>query len=378
MVVPFLTLYLTDSLNFTLNQAGTAGMCFGIGSVLSSYVGGHFTDRYGYANVMKFSLLTGGLSFWALMFCSTFISFCSIVFLTAFLADLLRPAVLSSISLFSKEENQTRAISLLRMAINLGISVGPVVGGFMVTYYGYDWLFILNGGTSILTFFVFIYVNRSMKQQRQPKLTRTEQKLVKKAYKDKDFLWLLVIVFILFTAFIQIIFIVPKFFKEVYEMTELSIGWFFTINGLLIVIFEMPIVHFYEKKRQFKRPILLGSWLMVIAFLALLIPVGSHKLMWFVPFIIYTLAIGIGEILNLPFLSSLALARSNNQNSGSYMGLFALNTSLAFTLAPIIGSRVVSFAGFSELWLLCAVMMLVTIIMFSAMSKRFLINKNFQ
>ena len=372
MVVPFLTIYLTDSLSFTLNQAGTAGFCFGLGSILSSYTGGKMSDYFGYANVMKFSLLAGGLSFWALMFFTSFYGFCIIVFLTAFLADLLRPAVLSSIALYSKEENQTRALSLLRIAINLGISIGPIIGGLMIHYLDYNWLFISNGASAIVTFFLFLYFNKIMKVKREKKSKDSD----KAAYPlhDKSYLTLLVVLFLMFTAFIQIIFLVPVFFKEVFELSEIQVGIFFTINGLLIVIFEMPIVYFFENKRMFSKPILRGTTLMILAFAALLIPIDFHEMFWIVPFVLYTLGISIGEIFNLPFLGSLALARSNGNNSGSYMGLFALITSLAFTIAPIIGTRIVSSYGFSQLWVVCIVMLLISNLLFFINKDKFLIN----
>lgn len=377
MVVPFLTIYLTDSLGFTLNQAGVAGFCFGLGSVLSSYVGGKLTDVFGYANVMKFSLLAGGLSFWALLFFTSYYGFCIVVFLTAFLADLLRPAVLSSITLFSKEENQTRALSLLRIAINLGISIGPVVGGLMITFLGYKWLFVLNGGTAIVTFLMFLYFNQIMKVKRRPKRKEDQEKSSFPIF-DKGYLWLLLILFLMFVAFIQIIFLVPVFFKEVYLLSEIQVGAFFTINGLLIVIFEMPIVYYFETKKMFSKPIIAGSTLMIIAFCSLLLPVDAHVLLWIIPFVIYTLAISIGEILNLPFLGSLALARSTKDNSGSYMGLFSLVTSCAFTVAPIIGTRIVSSYGFSQLWLLCIVVLLVSNILYTTMRNKFLINEGYK
>ncbi len=117
---------------------------------------------------------------------------------------------------------------------------------------------------------------------------------------------------------------------------------------------------------------------MILSFLALMIPVNSHPLFWLIPFILYSIGVGIGEIMNFPFLSSLALARSNSFNSGSYMGLFALTTSLAFTFAPIIGTRVVSSYGFTELWAVCIVMLLISIILFTWLSKRFLINDKYK
>ena len=193
MVIPFLSIYLTEELEFSLIQAGQAGMWFGIGSLISSLLGGSLTDRFGYSNIMKLSLFLGGIFFWTLMFAQSFLSFCVLIFFTALFADLVRPAVMSSISYYSKESNRTRAISLLRMAINLGISIGPALGGIMVAYLGYKWLFIINGSSSILTFILFALLYKSMVVKNAPIDKELETKPSKNAYSDVNYLFLLFI-----------------------------------------------------------------------------------------------------------------------------------------------------------------------------------------
>jgi predicted MFS family arabinose efflux permease len=379
MVVPFLALYLTEELEFTLIQAGTAGMWFGIGSLLSSLLGGYLTDKYGFARIMKFSLLAGGLSFWSLVTAKTFIGFCSLIFLTALLADLLRPAVMSAIAIYSREENRTRAVSLLRMAINLGIAVGPALGGFLAAKFGYDWLFIINGGSAILTFIIFISVHPTMKKRKIPDEVKVETNITARtAYTDYNYLWLILIMFLVVVAFLQILFAIPLFFKTVYGFTEQMVGFFFTLNGLLIVVFEMPIVNYYEKQRKFYKPVIFGGLLMAIGYLSLLIPASGSSLLWLIPFLIYTLTIGIGEILNLPFFNSLALARSNRRNSGSYMGLMTFTFSLSFTVAPLIGSFIIDGYSFDALWIVSTFLCLLSVALFVLLKDRFLISDQYK
>ncbi|NCT19357.1 MAG: MFS transporter, partial [Flavobacteriia bacterium] len=44
MVIPFLSLYLVNSLGFTLPQVGWIMTCFGIGSLVGTWIGGKLTD----------------------------------------------------------------------------------------------------------------------------------------------------------------------------------------------------------------------------------------------------------------------------------------------------------------------------------------------
>ena len=72
MVIPFLTLYLTNQLEFTLSEVGWVMSSFGIGSFLGSWLGGKLTDRIGYYKVMFWSLLLTGFLFIALQYITTF------------------------------------------------------------------------------------------------------------------------------------------------------------------------------------------------------------------------------------------------------------------------------------------------------------------
>ena len=150
MVILFMTLYLTSELNFTLTEAGIAMSCFGGGSVVGAWVGGFLTDRIGYYKTMFWSLIVAGMAFLVLMNMTTFLSFCITVFFVSTIADAFRPACMASISAYAKPENHNRSLSLIRLAINLGFACGAAATGILSAYYGYHWLFIIDGVTCIL------------------------------------------------------------------------------------------------------------------------------------------------------------------------------------------------------------------------------------
>tara|TARA_R110002167_G_scaffold39214_5_gene121249 strand:+ start:1110 stop:1388 length:279 start_codon:yes stop_codon:yes gene_type:complete len=57
MVVPFLSLYLTQDLGLTLENVGSIMTSFGLGSLLGTWLGGKLTDSIGYYKVMLISLI---------------------------------------------------------------------------------------------------------------------------------------------------------------------------------------------------------------------------------------------------------------------------------------------------------------------------------
>lgn len=150
MVIPFLSLYLTTSLDFTLKDVGWIMTCFGLGSIVGSYLGGKLTDEIGSYKVMVFSLFTTGILFIALQFIDSFTGFCIGIFVVMLVADMFKPAMFVALSAYSKPENKTRSVTLIRLAINLGFSAGPAVGGLIITTISYVGLFWVDGITCIL------------------------------------------------------------------------------------------------------------------------------------------------------------------------------------------------------------------------------------
>ena len=160
MVIPFLSLYLTKDLDFSLKQVGIIMSCFGLGSLVGSWLGGILTDKFGYYKVMFGSLFCSGILFICMQFLHTFSELCFGIFFLLVVADIFRPASFVALSAYSKPENRTRSVSLIRLAINLGFSAGPAIGGIIIATLGYKGLFWVDGTTCILaSLSLFVLLN---------------------------------------------------------------------------------------------------------------------------------------------------------------------------------------------------------------------------
>lgn len=68
MVIPFLSVYMTSDLGYTLSQTSVVMMAFGAGSVVGVFLGGKLMDLYGYYIVQYASLILNELAFILLSF----------------------------------------------------------------------------------------------------------------------------------------------------------------------------------------------------------------------------------------------------------------------------------------------------------------------
>src|SRR6185369_318594 len=143
MVIPFLTLYLREEKNFSITYAGWEVAFFGIGAILGNFVGGRLTDKHGFYNVQFWCLFLNGILFIVLGQMQTFWQIGICMFVIGSVGEGFRPANAAAIAYYSLPENRTRSYSLNRLAINLGFSIGPAVGGLIA----FKYLFWVDGIT---------------------------------------------------------------------------------------------------------------------------------------------------------------------------------------------------------------------------------------
>jgi predicted MFS family arabinose efflux permease len=359
MVFPFLSLYLSDQLEFSLSKVGWIMSAFGLGSFVGSWVGGKMTDRIGFYQTMFWSLFLTGLLFIGLQYVTSFWGFTIAIFIAMVIADAFRPAIMVSLKVYSKPENQTRSITLIRLAINLGFSFGPFIGGILITFLSYNGLFWVDGITCLLAVLMMRLV---LKEKKVSKEEKKENKIAlngtRTAYQDKPFLIFLGIMFLMAFAFFQLFSTIPLYYKEVHHLSELTIGLLMSLNAALIFVAEMPLVHVLERRAVSHTRLILLS-LILIAMSFYVFNVSN----WFGILIISMMIISVAEMFGFPFSNVFALNRSPEGREGQYMGLYTMTFSLAFIFSPKVGMEVIKIFNYEINWYLMGTLSMLAFLM---------------
>lgn len=369
MVIPFLSLYLIEDLKFTLKDVGWIMSAFGLGSVAGSWLGGKLTDKIGYYKVMVRSLLLTGILFVALQFLNTFVTLCIGIFLVMLVADMFRPAMFVALSAYSKPENKTRSVTLIRLAINLGFSAGPAVGGLIITKMSYSGLFWVDGITCILaTLVLFLVLN--------PKKAKIQDNIIVKnpdsAYKDKSFLIFLVAMFLFGFIFLQYFSTMPIYYREKHVLSELQIGLLLGANGFFIFLLEMPLIKWLENSKYTKTGLMLfGVALTALSFIVL------NLTTWTGILIIGMFLMTVGEMIAFPFSNAFAMQRAKKGNQGEYMALYSIAFSIAHIFGHNAGMRLVDGFGFNNTWYIMAILGSICAFLFLFL-KVYMKNKNWK
>lgn len=345
MVLLFTSLYLTRELHFGISEAGVCMSFYGIGSVLGAYTGGWLTDRKGTTGIMIFSLLSSGFILFFILAAKTPAAVAAVIFLYSFTSDMFRPAMSKATAAFSTPENRTRSVSLTRLAINLGFSVGPALGGVLAMYAGYKWLFIIDAGTSFAAaglLFFFLPKPQSKNEQHEKIIPAKNTS----AYRDKTYLFFILMVACFGVCFFQLFASVPQYFNTQCHYHEDTIGLLMGLNGLLVVLIEMPLITLLEKKQKnVFRYIIIGSLCVPLAFFIL--KSGEGMIAWSVS---YIFVITFSEIFCMPFMMNYALSKPIQERQGQYAALYSISYGLANIIAPLVGLGIADSYGFETMF----------------------------
>lgn len=342
MVIPFLSLYLTENLEFTFTDVSWIMSAFGLGSVVGTWIGGKLTDTIGYYKVMVRSLLSTGFLFIGLQFLDTFASICVGIFLVMVVADTFRPAMFVAMSVYSKPENKTRSVTLIRLAINLGFSAGPAIGGLIITTMGYGGLFWVDGITCLLATLLLVKVLN-------PRVAKpTDTSVVENpisVYKDKPFWIFFVAMFLFGVIFLQYFSTMPLYYKEIHSLSVLEIGILLGLNGFFIFVLEMPLIKWLEKTKYTKIGLtVFGLLLTALSFSVL------NLTSWIGILLIGMLFMTIGEMIAFPFSNAFAMDRAKKGKQGEYLSMYVMAFAIAHIFGHNIGLRLIDNFGYTITW----------------------------
>ena len=149
MVLPFLTLYLTVDRRLPASTAGLAITIYGISAIVIAPLSGRLSDRLGGLRIMKMSLVLSGMVLLIFSFVHSLSGIFAVTAVWAITSEAFRPPSMAIIGELAGPQQRKAAFALTRLAINLGMSIGPVVGGFLAMH-SFKLLFYVDGTTSLL------------------------------------------------------------------------------------------------------------------------------------------------------------------------------------------------------------------------------------
>ena len=335
-VLPFEVIYLHDGRGFSLGTAGlVVGTLTGV-AVVSAPCVGPLIDRFGPRAVAAGAGVTLAAGYVGLAFAHNE----AVAFAAAAVGGAgngaLQPAQSTLLAALARPRMRHRAGAVSRVCTNAGFGFGGALGGAVAGFglSGFVALFLLNSVTYLAYIGVLVAVVR--KAPRPMPLADGYRRVLR----DGAFMHLVVTN----TAIIAIgwgvlSWIVPPFAKEIGIRPEL-IGLLLFANAAAVVLAQVPVAKFAEGRR---RAVMMALGAALIAAACLLIfsgqTLGSDA---YAALVVAAVAIGIGECFHTVALMPLVADLAPESLRGRYMATTGLSWWIGLTLAPTLGTRLLS------------------------------------
>ncbi|MEO0231828.1 MAG: MFS transporter [candidate division WOR-3 bacterium] len=327
--VPFLNIFLYNERGIPMKIVGLCITAAALtGSILRIY-SGRLIDKFSSILVMNLGLISRILAF--LLF-SILVLFPSPVYLF-FFAFLLNSIGFSFygtasdtyVGEYIEEKERPRSYGIIRIGANIGWGIGPLLGGFLSNI-SYFLLFLISTFLAIIGFLInFIFV----KGKRDKKKKILNNSNFKNILKDKNFLIFLIASFLIFLVVGQLISSLPVFAR--YKgLSNLYVGYLFSVNGLMVVFFQYLISSLFSKFSN-KKGIIIGSFLYFLGYLSF---------SWansFISFVLGVIIFTIGEMITLPLITTLTTKIAPENSKGTYLGILGFFEGLGWAISPFIG-----------------------------------------
>ncbi|HYV85846.1 MAG TPA: MFS transporter [Patescibacteria group bacterium] len=343
MVLPFLVLYLTRSLGLSPSRAALALAVYGIGAVITAPLAGRLADRSGPRRIVIGSLFVSAILLLFMPLARTLPSVLAMTLAWAVAGEALRPASLAWLTDLVPPDRRRAGFALNRLAVNLGMSLGPAIAGF-VAQVSFTAIFVLDALTSMLAGALLLLATRAGPHDALPaEAAAGAEPDRRRAWRDPAFLYFLAAILPVQIVFFQHEAAMPLFLVRDLGLAESAYGLMFTINTLMVILIEVPL-NSAMSEWSYRRTLATGAFLIGAGFGALGLARGGWSASATV--VVWT----FGEMILLPCTAAFVAEAAPPARRGEYLGLYSMSFSSAFAVAPWIGARIMESWGSRVVW----------------------------
>jgi predicted MFS family arabinose efflux permease len=338
IVFPFIVIYLHNVRGISFAAAGLALSAGAVAALAAGFGAGAIVDRFGGRNTLLLGLLLQATSFALFPLVRAVWHAFALLALEGAGTACFWPGQSTLLSRLTPTERTHSAFALQRIAMNLGLGMGGVVGGLIASTRhpgSFTTLFLLDAAT----FLVFVAVLSTIREARPREPEEAEEAGLgyRAVVRDRNFLWLTVLNVIFVAVGYEVFALLPPFAKNYAGVSERWVGTMFLANTILIVLIQLPVSKALEGRR---RMVALALMSLLFAAAALIVLGGGIWLTGTAAALVFvgaTLVFGAGEVLQGPTQAPLVADLAPDHLRGRYFALGSMSWSAGSILGPAIG-----------------------------------------
>jgi MFS family permease len=329
MIWPFLMIYVSQKLERPLTAVASLMTVNSAMGLLSSFIAGPLTDKIGRKWLMAISLGLNGLTYLLYSHANTLGSFMILMALSGFVNPIYRVGADAMVADLIPPDRRIDAYAVLRMGNNVGVALGPTIGGFVAATSYSIAFYIAAFGMSIYAALVALFARETL-----VKTIISQQKERFGGYltvlKDRLFLTICAGFTITTIASSMIFVLLSVYTKQNFGVPESQFGFIMATNALMVVLFQVAVTRFTKRFPAYP--------VMVVGALLYSLGVGSVALGKGLPaFFISMIILTLGEMSLVPTSTSLVAGLAPPHMRGRYMSIYGLAWGIAVGIGPVIG-----------------------------------------
>lgn len=331
MIWPFLMIYVRQRVNLPLTQIASLMTINATAGLIAAFIAVPITDRVGRKWVMVFSLAGNGLVYFFMSSTHSFLSFAILMTLSGTFNPLYRVGADAMLADLIPSEKRPDAYALMRLSNNAGISIGPMIGGFISSLSFTITFYFAGAGMLIYSFLLAFFALETL-----PKHIGISNETIKplggylQVLRDTQFLSFIGAFILAQMCAIMIWILMPVYANGIFHVSESQYGFIPTTNALMVVFLQVFVTGITKRYRPLP--------VMMVGTIFYALGVGSVALGHsFLGFWISIVIMTIGELILMPTSSSYVAGLAPPDMRGRYMSVAGLTWSAAAGIAPLMG-----------------------------------------
>jgi MFS family permease len=351
LLFPFFALYITKRFNVGMTEVGGLFAIFFLSGFIGSFPGGALTDRFGRKGIIIFSLIASSFSTLLMGFVSEFQFFLLVAFISGIFTDVGGPAYEAVFMDMLPEAKRASGFGIRRVAFNLAIVIGPVIGGFIAAR-SYLALFVIDAivsGIVALMVFLLIPETKPMAQEgKEQESTIQTFKGYVQVLRDRKFIAFTLVCLLTWLVYMNMNTTLGVFLRDQHGLPESGYGWLISINASMVVLLQFPITRRIEKNPP----------MLMMSLGTLCIAVGLFLYGFVSTFWLFAVAIAIltvGEMVTVPIANAVVAKFSPEDMRGRYNFVYGNSWGISFAVGPYLAGLIMDNYDPNWLWYACGI-----------------------
>lgn len=351
MAFPFYAAYLIHQHAVSAGTAGLLVGVYGAGALFVDLIIGAVIKRFSANRVILGSLLLNAVLLLIIPSVDNTAALFVLSFLWGACYEAFTPATFSETVTHSSSETRKVAFSCNRLAINIGMAIGPLLGS-LIFLSNADAVFYLNAALSLVSFVACLRFGRAVPVAPVTTLAGKGNGLPESAPHERSRL----LVILLAALPVHIAYALPPTFLSAYiinytELPAYYVGIIFFINALLVILFEVPInqrMSHLSSSRSLVAGFLVagvGFFLMGFSHIGAVLLVAT--VLW-----------SLGEMIVFPGITHYVSSISSRHTVDRNLGYYSAGVNIGVMITPSLAFMLVSQPSLPSPWLLAGTVLL--------------------